>query len=46
MEIFNCTYHALTIDKHMVLGIAEKLNNEDQVGELKLDDCQSGTKED
>jgi hypothetical protein len=24
MEIFNCTNHAITIDKHSVLGVVEK----------------------
>ena len=34
MVIFHCTNHTMTINKHTILGIVEKLTNEDQVGEL------------
>jgi hypothetical protein len=36
MEIFNCTNHAMMIEKNSVLGIIEKLKDEDQVGELQI----------
>jgi hypothetical protein len=36
MEIFNTTFHAMTINNHTVLGVVEKIKNEDQVGELKV----------
>jgi hypothetical protein len=35
MEIFNCTNHAMMIENNSILGIIEKLKDEDQVGELK-----------
>jgi hypothetical protein len=34
MEIFNCTNHAMTIEKGSLLGIIEKLGQEAQVGGL------------
>jgi hypothetical protein len=36
MEIFNCNNHAMTIEKKYLLGIIEKLKDEDQVGELRV----------
>ena len=36
MEIFNCTNHAMTIEKNSILGIIEKLKDKDQVGELLI----------
>ena len=36
MEIFNCNNHAMTIEKNYLLGIVEKLKDEDQVGELRV----------
>jgi hypothetical protein len=38
MEIFNCTNHAMTIEKNSILGIIEKLKDEDQVGELQINE--------
>ncbi len=38
MVIFHCTNHTMTINKHTTLGIVEKLTNEDQVRELKVND--------
>jgi hypothetical protein len=36
MEIFNCTNHAMMIEKNSLLGIIEKIKDEDQVGELQV----------
>ncbi len=36
MEIFNCTNQVMTIKKNSLLGIIEKLKDEDQVGELHV----------
>jgi hypothetical protein len=38
MEIFNCTNHAMTIEKNSILGIIEKLKDEDKVGELQFNE--------
>ena len=38
MEIFNCTNHAMTIEKNSILGVIEKLKDEDQVGELQVNE--------
>ena len=34
MEIFNCTNHMMTIEANALVGIIEKLSNDDEVGEL------------
>jgi hypothetical protein len=36
MEIFNCTNHAMPIEKNSILGIMKKITDEDQVGELQI----------
>jgi hypothetical protein len=36
IEIFNCTNHAMTIKKNSLLGIIEKIKEEDRVGELRV----------
>jgi len=36
MEIFNCTNHAIMIEKAFLLGLIEMLKPEDQVGELPV----------
>jgi len=36
MEIFNCTNHVMTIEANSLVGIIEKLSEEDEVGELNV----------
>jgi hypothetical protein len=38
MEIFNCTNHAMTIENNSILGIIEEIEDEDQVGELQINE--------
>jgi hypothetical protein len=36
MEIFNCTNHEMTIEADSLVGIVERLSEEDEVGELNV----------
>ena len=38
MEIFNCTNHEMTIEKDSLVGIVENLREEDEVGELNVNE--------
>ena len=38
MEIFNCTNHKMTIEVNSLVGIIEKLSDEDKVGELNVNE--------
>jgi hypothetical protein len=38
MEIFNCTNHKMTIEVNSLVGIIEKLSDEDEVGELNVNE--------
>ncbi len=38
MDIFNCTYHEITIEKDSLLGIVERISDDDEVGELNVNE--------
>ena len=38
MEIFNCTNHVMTIEANSLVGIIEKLSDDDEVGELNVNE--------
>jgi hypothetical protein len=38
MEIFNCTNHEMTIEADSLVGIVERLSEEDKLGELNLNE--------
>ncbi len=38
MEIFNCTNHVMTIEANALVGIVEKLSDDDKVGELNVNE--------
>ena len=38
MEIFNCTNHVMTIEAKAIVGIVEKLSDDDEVGELNVNE--------
>ena len=38
MEIFNCTNHVMTIEANALVGIVEKLSDDDEVGELNVNE--------
>jgi hypothetical protein len=38
MEIFNCTNHVMTIEANALVGIIEKLSDDDEVGELNVNE--------
>jgi len=38
MEIFNCTNHKMTIEADSLVGIVERLSEEDKLGELNLNE--------
>ncbi len=38
MEIFNCTNHVMAIEANSLVGIIEKLSDDDEVGELNVNE--------